>query len=849
MHYLTFASPESTHYPIALLSKTLRRSDLKEYVVGIESEVVAYSLPMEKTQKNADIQAYLEKLLPVLCQLRTDYLLVTDAAYFKYLTKVKQADRFAGYVLPCKLENYEHFHVIYLPNAGAMLYNPNLVLKLDQGLKALQSHRDGTYRDPGKNIIKFEAYPHKVRDIADWLERLVDTPLSIDIEAYSLKHYDAGIGTITMCWSENEGIAFAVDKDHTQKDAEDIRALLKAFFEARAAKTLYHRAWYDVYVLVYQLFMKDTLDTEGLLYGLSVMFRNWEDTQLIRYLATNSCAGNKLSLKDVAQEFAGNYAVEVKDITVVPLPLLLNYNLVDGLSTWYAHNKHYDQVIADDQLDIYENLFKPVMWDIVQMQLTGLPMDMNAVLAGELILEKDQDAALDVIMASPYVAQMNVFIADTWAVKRNQELKVKRVTPAECPDKFNPNSNEQLQHLLHNLIGLPVIDLTETKQPATGMDSLEKLLFHVPNQDAKDLLQALIGYKKVNKILTSFIPAFKKAHLAPDGWHYLYGNFNLAGTLSGRLSSSDPNLQNLPATGTEYAKLIKQMFRAKDGTLFCGIDFNSLEDMISALTTKDPNKLKVYTDGYDGHSLRAYSYFTEDMPDIDPNSVASINSIQDKYKPFRQDSKGPTFALTYQGTWRTLVENCGFSEEKAKQITDRYHELYAVSDKWVQDRLAQAAKDGYVTLAFGLRLRTPALKKSILNTRSTPYAATAEGRTAGNALGQSYCMLNSRAGMEFNQRVRASKYRLRVRPCAQIHDAQYFLIDDDIEVLHWVNINLVECVQWQDLPEIQHPTVKLGGSLSIFYPHWGKELSIPNLATEQEILTLAKEHYKNVTKS
>ena len=120
----------------------------------------------------------------------------------------------------------------------------------------------------------------------------------------------------------------------------------------------------------------------------------------------------------------------------------------------------------------------------------------------------------------------------------------------------------------------------------------------------------------MDKILTTVIPALEGAQQGLDGWYYLFGNFNLGGTLSGRLSSSDPNLQNLPATGTRYAKLIKSCFAAPPGWFFCGIDFNSLEDRISALTTKDPNKLKVYTDGYDGHCLRAYAYFGDQMPEI-----------------------------------------------------------------------------------------------------------------------------------------------------------------------------------------------------------------------------------------
>ena len=241
------------------------------------------------------------------------------------------------------------------------------------------------------------------------------------------------------------------------------------------------------------------------------------------------------------------------------------------------------------------------------------------------------------------------------------------------------------------------------------------------------------------------------------------------------------------------------------------------------------------TDGYDGHSLRAYTYFAEEMPDIDPNSVESINSIQDIYNAFRQDSKAPTFALTYQGTFRTLMNNCGFSEAKARLVESRYHELYCVSDEWVQTKLTEATKSGYVQLAFGLRLRTPLLHQVIRGTKKTPYEAEAEGRTAGNALGQSWCLLNTRAGSEFMGKVRVSKHRLHIRPCAHIHDAQYYLIKDDLEALAFTNINLVKAVEWQDHPEIWHPDVKLGGEFSIFWPSWKDELHVPNGAVELDI--------------
>ena len=124
----------------------------------------------------------------------------------------------------------------------------------------------------------------------------------------------------------------------------------------------------------------------------------------------------------------------------------------------------------------------------------------------------------------------------------------------------------------------------------------------------------------------------------------------------------------------------------------------------------------------------------------------------------------------------------------------------------------------------------------------TPQEAEAEGRTAGNALGQSWCLLNSRAGNEFNSKVRKSQYAEDIRPCAQIHDAQYFLARDDMDVIRYVNEHLVKAVQWQEAPEIAHDDVKLGGNLSLFWPDWSKEVDFSNGATEEEIREAVQDH-------
>lgn len=291
----------------------------------------------------------------------------------------------------------------------------------------------------------------------------------------------------------------------------------------------------------------------------------------------------------------------------------------------------------------------------------------------------------------------------------------------------------------------------------------------------------------------------------------------------------------------------ESLFDHQPGWLFCGADFNSLEDYISALTTKDPNKLKVYEEGFDGHSLRAHSYWPEKFPfeEITPE-LSHLVKKDDALDKVRSASKGPTFALTYQGTWKTLVTNLGFSEEDAKRIEAAYHELYKVSDKWVQDRLDEASRVGYVVGAFGLKVRTPLLARTLRNHRSTPYEAQAEGRTAGNALGQSYGLLTNRALNDFMKRVWASKYRHDIMPVAMIHDAIYLLVRNDHEIVAWVNHNLTDAMKWQELPEIQHDTVKLGADLDLFWPSWAYPLTLKNGWSADEIFEACKEHREKI---
>lgn len=864
MRHLFFTPQAEESYKVAVLIKAssfnkqeLTNNYLNPLIeLGLsEEQVIAFTLQYGSAGKVTakEIKEYLNQLLPVLEDLKVQCLYVADANYFKVLSGQTKAEPHHGYVLPCKIKGYEHMHVVLGINYAQLIYNPDLKQKMLLGLTALANHTKGSYTALGQGIIHSAKYPKTVQEIAEAIKELHQYPrLTCDIEGFSLRFNEAGIGTIAFAWDEHNGIAFACDyleifnaPNHGTYDPNwAVRNLLQEFFAAYQGNLTFHNSPYDIESIIFSLWMKHLRDTEGLLTGLDIMTRNMDDTKVIAYLATNSTAGNVLGLKPLAHEFAGNWAVEeIQDIRKIPLDKLLQYNLVDALSTWYVKKKYQPIMVADQQEDLYKNLMMPSQKLIIQLEMTGMPMNRTKIQEAKDKLLAIQQKHLDVFINNPIIKTLELLMTEDEWLEDYESRKAKAKNPHKIQPKdkntfpqkvFNPNSGPQLQKLLYKQMGLPVIDKTDTKQPATGADTLEKLKNHTTIQEYKDILDALIGYGKVTKILSSFIPAFEAGINMGNGVVWLHGSFNLGGTVSGRLSSSDPNLQNLPA-GSTFGKLIKDCFQAPKGWLFGGADFNSLEDYISALTTKDPNKLDVYIKGFDGHCLRAAYYFRDQLTHIDLADPQSVNSIKKSHPELRQESKAPTFALTYQGTWITLVNNLGWTEEVAKKIEANYHELYKVSDQYVQARLKQASIDGYVEVAFGLRVRTPLLKQVVFGSSKMPFEAAAEGRTAGNALGQSYGLLNNRAAVEFFQKVWASPYRYQILPVALIHDAIYILIADDIEVVEFANRELIKSMRWQELPEIQHPTVKLGAALDIFYPSWAYPITLPNDASQAEI--------------
>lgn len=527
MKHLLFKENPNNTYEVAILIKesAMKEKELRSnYVTPLvslglpEDSIIAFNAKYN-AEGNAPvkfIKSYLSNLLPALLQLNSEIILVTDSAYFKVLTGKTKSEPYYGYALPCAIKGYEHIKIVLTINYAALFYNPDLQPKIDAALSTVANTLAGTHVELGSDIIHSANFPTTTQSIQNTLQKLLEYPaLTCDIETFNLKFYEAGIGTISFAWDEHNGVSFPCDyemfKDNTiqytsttatgstlqifgeYEPNNDVRLLLRNFFETYKGKLIYHNANFDIKILIYCLWMNNLQDIKGLITGLNTLTKLFDDTKIITYLATNSCAGNDLKLKNLAQPFAGNYAQDdINDIRAIPLPDLLVYNLTDCLSTWYVYKKYYPKMLQDNQLGIYETMMLPSVKLLLQTELNGMPINMDKVAEAKKLFIEIQDRELATIHSSDLIKGFNIQLQKEAMIEKNLLLKVK-VKPLEDFKHiiFNPSSNPMLQKLLHEKLGLEITDTTDTGQPATGNKILKKHIFKLMNEFAiteEDLL-------------------------------------------------------------------------------------------------------------------------------------------------------------------------------------------------------------------------------------------------------------------------------------------------------------------------------------------------------------------------
>ena len=941
MNLIKFCDNGQSQFDVAILIKDTSFSQrmLENYysnplvLGGIpETSIMAASLMYHNNKVTKSLMSdHIESLKPVFKTTGIKYILCADSNYYKFLTKQSKAEANLDRAVPCTVPELEHIQVIYTVNYSSLAYNPNQTDKIDLANNTVIAAYSGTTNRISLTF-KDERYPVETKSIKKELARLHQfDELGVDIETFSLRLGEAGIASIAFATDIDEGVAFLVDyKPVTpesgnygvRKTNHEVRALLKEFLDTYQGNITFHGGSYDLKQLVWELYMEHPLDHKNMVDGALHLTRNWDDSRIIAFLCKNSTTRPDLTLKGLAYEYAGDYGEEnIKNVLKIDPFQLLRYNLTDSCCTLWVKDKYWDQMFMDQQEHVYQD-FLDMQRVLLVTELHGMPMDEDRRIEVDDKLNAMRDAIKERILESNYVLDTEEILIHREVEKANAKLKKLKKTADDFDDlQFNPGSSTQLQVLLHKVLKLPVLKLTPAKEPKTDADTLKLLIHQTEDEEVKALLKDIIDYSEICTVINTFMKAFSEGMLKADGRRYLHGSFNIAKVKSGRLSSSDPNLQNLPA-GSTYGKLIKSIFAAPDGKIWTYSDFNSLEDYISALLSKDTNKMKVYlgheifeikTDNetfvvrddsevryhgelikvrdfaldhctnnevifpfdkqydelyrevvdlgkgsftmtkignsskYDGHSIRAFSYFPHKLPGIVDN-IKSINSIKDLFDPVRGESKGPTFMLTYGGSEHGLSEKFGFTKKEAKAIYDNYHTLYVESDEYVQKRIDEAAQLGYIVLAFGLRLRCPLLQNTIRKSSYQARGTSEDERTLGNAIGQSYGQLNNRAMVAFMNHVWNSKYKYEIFPIAPIHDASYYISNDDLDAIMFINKYLITEMQWQEDPLIAHDRVKIGAELDVAYPSWAYPFTIPNGADDKTITELKEKHLAKLKK-
>lgn len=276
--------------------------------------------------------------------------------------------------------------------------------------------------------------------------------------------------------------------------------------------------------------------------------------------------------------------------------------------------------------------------------------------------------------------------------------------------EFNLNSTPQLRQVLFEKLDLPVLKKTKTG-PSTDASVLEELA-----ADGHEIPRLLMEYRELEKLRSTYVDALPQLVNARTG--RIHTSFNQAVAATGRLSSSDPNLQNIPIR-TPLGREIRKGFVAAPGTVFLGVDYSQIELRILAHFSGDPAFVTAFTKGVDVHKQTASVIFDVPVDDVTP--------------AMRGQAKTVNFATLYgQGPF-SLARQLGITREQARAFIDTYFERFAGVRRYLDEQVEKAKEIGYVETLLGRRRYVPELRARNWNVRqfgervaqNTPIQGTA----------------------------------------------------------------------------------------------------------------------------
>ena len=514
-------------------------------------------------------------------------------------------------------------------------------------------------------------------ELDDWLIRLGAAQLvSVDSETTSLNPMQAKLVGISFCIESHRAAYLPLMHNYTgvpqQLSLDEALNKLKPWLESAAKPKLGQNLKYDKHVFAnhgIQLngIVHDTLLQSYVLeshrpHNMDNMAMRHLDIKTISYDEVTGKGVNRIGFDEVAIDVATQYAAEDADITL------------------RLHQALYPAIQSDDRLNyIYREIEMPILDVLFEIERNGVLLDYK-------LLQKQSHELGEKLYA----------------------LEQQAYTIAGQP--FNLNSPKQIQEILFNQLKLPIIKKTPTGVPSTDEDVLQQLALDYP------LPKLLLDYRSLAKLKSTYTD--KLPLMIDRNTGRVHTNYAQAVAVTGRLASSDPNLQNIPVRTSE-GRRIREAFIAPPGHRIISADYSQIELRIMAHISQDEGLLKAFAAGEDIHKATAAEVFGIPLEQVDQEQ--------------RRYAKVINFGLIYGMSEFGLAAQLGIERSAARAYMERYFARYPGVESYMQQTREKARQLGYVETVLGRRLWLPEISNANGNRRQGAERAAINAPMQGTA--------------------------------------------------------------------------------------------------------------------
>ena len=494
---------------------------------------------------------------------------------------------------------------------------------------------------------------------------------SFDLETSSLDYMEAKIVGISIALSDKKSyyipIGHSSNIKYKQLSEKYVLDNLKPILQSEKLKKIGHNLKYDRNVLV-----NYNINLVGIKHD-SMLLSYVYDSTAIRHGLDNA-AEKYLSHKTIHYEDVAGKGAKQIPFADVDIDIAAEYACEDAVISLELYNYLWSKVSKDKNIvKVYSDIEMPLVPILSKIETNGVLIDSKALQK----LSKDLDKELNEI-----------------------ESKCFKITNKE----FNLNSPKQLQEILYDELKIPVSKKTPTGKPSTDEDTLQFLA------QTNELPKLILEYRSLNKLKTGYTDKLPLQISKTSG--RVHTSYQQAITSTGRLSSTDPNLQNIPIK-TSKGKKIRKTFIAQGEKRIFAADYSQIELRIMAHLSEDKNLLKAFKNKIDIHSFTASEIFAIDIENVSTDD--------------RRAAKAINFGLIYGMSSFGLSKQLGIPISAAKDYMDVYFERYPRIKSYMNQIKDFAKNNGYVETIYGRKLYLPEISSK--NVQRRKYAE----RTAINA--------------------------------------------------------------------------------------------------------------------